>query len=381
MTTAEAPTAHWSYLYTFYLAGVYAIFGAHPLAARMIQAVIVGVLHPILAYWLGKKTFGPLVGLIAAALTALYTYFIYYSAILMTEAFYITAILGCLSLAIAWVEWQTSHIDAPWNRRSVLLACGLGVSLGVTVLLRQVYLLFLPFLFGWMWWATGHRFSFRRISSLALPGVILVLMILPFTLYNYTRFERFVLLNTNAGFAFYWANHPIYGRHFEPILPEEMGSYGQLIPKELRELDEAALDSKLLGQGIAFILEDPGRYLLLSLSRIPAYFMFWPSASSGLISNISRVAGFGLLLPFMLFGLVKAFLMQPKSARPVWASAYTSAQALLLNFFVVYSLVHILTWSLIRYRLPVDAILMIFAGLAVFELFQWVAGWIKLPFS
>src|SRR6266545_4041817 len=42
VTAAGAPTAHWSFLYTLFLTGVYAIFGPHPIAARIIQAILVG---------------------------------------------------------------------------------------------------------------------------------------------------------------------------------------------------------------------------------------------------------------------------------------------------------------------------------------------------
>jgi hypothetical protein len=37
-------------------------------------------------------------------------------------------------------------------------------------------------------------------------------------------------------------------------------------------------------------------------------------------------------------------------------------------FIVIYTGIHVLTWTLIRYRLPVDALLVIFAGLAVVDL-------------
>ena len=49
-----------------------------------------------------------------------------------------------------------------------------------------------------------------------------------------------------------------------------------------------------------------------------------------------------------------------------------SPQGLLMLFAVVYSGVHILTWTLIRYRLPVDAVLIPFAGLALVDLAQRV---------
>jgi hypothetical protein len=186
-------------------------------------------------------------------------------------------------------------------------------------------------------------------------------MVLPFTYFNFQRFERFVLLNTNAGYALFWSNHPIYGTNFVPILTDEMGSYHELIPEELLSLDEAALDQELLKLGIGFIVDDPLRYLALSISRIPPYFIFWPSSSSSLISNISRVSSFGIMLPFMLYGLYRSFVnrVKPLVKQPLF---------LLYTFIVIYTGIHILTWTLVRYRLPVDAVLVIFAGLAIVDL-------------
>jgi len=93
ITPADAPTAHWSFLYTLYLVFVYSIFGPHPIAARILQAIIVGILHPYITFRIGEKLFGRNIGLIAAVITATYVYFFYYGAALMTEPFYITAIL------------------------------------------------------------------------------------------------------------------------------------------------------------------------------------------------------------------------------------------------------------------------------------------------
>src|SRR5574339_921515 len=96
VTRAGEPTAHWSFLYTFYLAGFYSLFGPQPLFARLAQAVIVGGLQTILLYRIGEKLFSRTIGVITAAIAALYAYFIYYSGALMTEPFYITAILFSL---------------------------------------------------------------------------------------------------------------------------------------------------------------------------------------------------------------------------------------------------------------------------------------------
>jgi Dolichyl-phosphate-mannose-protein mannosyltransferase len=366
-TAANAPTSHWSFLYTLYLVAVYAVFGPHPLVARILQAIIVGILHPYIAFRIGERIFGKTVGLVTAGITALYLYYIYYDAVLMTEPFYITGILFILFFSIKLADSDSKKEDTK-------LGIALGISIGITVLLRQVFLLFIPFLFFWIWIARfkrSHSLSLRTSPSLpivstALAFLLIALFILPVSLYNQSRFGRFVLLNTNSGYAFFWGNHPIYGTNFIPILPA--GTYQELIPEAVRHLDEAALDQELLGRGIRFVIEDPRRYVLLSLSRIPAYFTFWPSRESSVISNISRVSSFGLMLPFMLYGLILGIRRRFHQNGNRFLNLLVSAEGLLMLFAVIYSGVHLLTWALIRYRLPVDAVLIPFAGFALFSI-------------
>lgn len=358
-TPANAPTAHWSFLYTFYLVFVYILFGAHPVIARLIQAVLVGILQPLLVYLIGKRVFNHPVALISAAITALYAYFIYYAGTLMTESFYITAILGSLYLAMLLAtekEPAAIHQTVP---RDLVLALLLGLSLSIAVLLRQLYGLFIPVLLAWIWWV-GRKVANKRLTIPVVIAVeVLVLTILPFSLYNTIRFGHFVLLNTNSGFAFFWGNNPVYGTHFLPLLPD----YHALIPKELLSLDEAALDQALLWRGFQFVLSDPARFILLSISRIPVFFMFWPTAGSGLISNIARVLSFGIFWPFMLYGLVRSFINLPASAGKKMYMII-----LLAGFAVIYTGIHLVSWALVRYRLPVDMVLIFFAGVAIADL-------------
>lgn len=364
ITPANAPTAHWSFLYTLYLVAVYAIFGPHPLIARILQAIVVGVLHPYITYRIGEKIFGKNIGLISAVIAALYAYYVYYGAALMTEPFYITAILFSLYFSMRLVETEYTQLD-------IKLGIALGISIGITVLLRQVILLFLPFLFLWIWVTRRKRSLKLPILSTALALLLIVLFVLPISLYNQSRFGQFVLLNTNSGYAFFWGNHPIYGTQFIPILPT--GTYESLIPEDVRHLDEAELDQELLGRGIQFVVDDPKRYVLLSFSRIPAYFIFWPSPESSSISNISRVTSFGVMLPFMLYGLVLSIRQNgAKRGRRVM-NLVSSPEGLLMIFAFVYTMAHLLTWALIRYRLPVDAVLIPFAGFALFDVIERIS--------
>jgi len=360
ITPADAPTAHWSFLYTLYLALVYSLFGPHPISARILQAMIVGILHPYIIYRIGEKLFSRNIALTAAAITAVYVYFFYYGAALMTEPFYITAILFSL-----WIGIQLSENTD--KKKDIKLGFALGISLGITLLLRQVFLLFIPILILWIW-ITRFRLSRKLpLLSTVLSIALIALFILPVTLYNQSHFGRFVLLNTNSGYAFFWGNNPIYGTKFIPIL--STAEYQAMIPEEVRHLDEAALDQELLKRGIQFVMDDPKRYVLLSLSRIPPYFMFWYSSDSSMLSNISRIGSFGVFLPFMLYGLFLGVRNVSANGNRFWNLLF-SPQGLLITFAFVYSGVHILTWTLIRYRLPVDAVLIPFAGFALVDIAQ-----------
>ena len=368
-TRAGEPTAHWSYLYTIYLAVVYKIFGTSPLIARIIQALIAGIFQSWLTYRIAKRIFGTLVGLLAAFINAVYIYFFYYAGSLITETFYITCILWIFDASFRIIDKKRISTEPDW-KVNYLQWLELGLAISLTVLLRQLFLLFLPFLFIWIWWNEPHhlentrwkgRLHWPALRGLAISTGILALMILPFAIRNYQAFDTFVLLNTNAGFAFFWGNHPIHGTSFMPLLPGGAQQYYDLIPKELLPLNEAKLDKALLSLGIQFVLDDPVRFILLSISRIKEYIKFWPSSDSGLISNISRVGSFGITLPFILYGLWL-------EATRVWKSQTSTERwsvVLLLCFALVYTSIHLISWTLIRYRLPVDAILLIFAALGI----------------
>ncbi len=370
-TRAGEPTAHWSYLYTLFLTGVYASFGYQPVVARIIQALLVGVLQTWLTWRLGRHIFGPTVGLIAAALSACYIYFFYYGGSLLTETFYIVGILWTLDVTLRISEEGRQEPTTGSRRSTWWLWLELGLAIALTVLLRQVFLLFLPFLYLWIWWtlpqptgqqhATYQALRWPALKGLVITSLILVLFILPWTIRNYRAFGTFVPLNTNAGFAFFWGNHPIHGTSFVPILPKDGPGYYALIPPELLSLNEAQLDQALLEEARKIISADPQRYLKLSLSRTIEYFKFWPSAQSGLLSNIARVGSFALFLPFMLYGLWLSlgFFHKP-------AHRGQRAEIVLLYLFMgVYMAAHIATWTLIRYRLPVDAVLLVFAALGI----------------
>jgi hypothetical protein len=84
------------------------------------------------------------------------------------------------------------------------------------------------------------------------------------------------------------------------------------------------------------------------------------------MSNLVRVLSYGLYLPFMLLGLYFSFSR--------WKNFL-----LLYLFMLVHTGIHLLSWPAPRYRLSVDAVAMVFAGLAVLELARRFDAWRRRP--
>jgi hypothetical protein len=376
-TPAETPTAHWSFLYSLLVAAVYALAGVHPLAMRLVQAVLGGLLLPWMVYRLARTLFpaippsgmaavpdgdapghgdrSEVVALLAALMAAVYGYFVLYATTLMTETFFLVILLWSLERSVVLVGRLR---EGGANRSLWPLGLGLGVSLGLATLLRQSILPWVPVLFLallWVGWRGGRLRA--TVGTLGLAGLILVAFVLPWTVRNYVVYDDFLLLNSNAGYAMYSAQHPMHGTSFREFeaAPLPDGMWGQPEPE---------MDRALMRQGIQFILDDPGRYLLLSLSRVRAFFEFWPSPDTTLLHNIGRTGSFGLLLPFLLYGLVLA----------VRRDGFVQRYALVFLFAGFYTVLHLLTWAMVRYRLPVDAALMPLAALGVTDLLYRVRG-------
>jgi len=459
-TPADTPTSHWSFLYTAFVAAVYTVTGPHPLAVRLVQAVLAGILMPWLTYRLARRlqvvgskvegstklkvggskvessksstnlqpaTFQPAtVPLIAAALSAVYAYFILYAAYVQTEAFFICAFFWSLERALTLLQVlrsapagvvPASSADGPSTgatqpstlaklrfahlQPSTSLAAGhssigltpgqlstfnlqlttsLAVSLGLATLLRQSILPWIAVMYLYILWETwkireknqrksGPTFGWHVISVISVP-LIVVLFVAPFTIRNYIAYGDFLLLNSNAGYAMYSAQHPMHGTSFQEYaaapLPDDI---------DHASMNEATWDKELMRRGIGFVLADPGRYLLLSLSRVRDFVEFWPTADTSPLFNLGRVLSIGILLPFMLYGVFLAVRPHRQDSQHLQPATCNSSRIFNLqssifnlSFMVFYSLLHIFTWAMPRYRLPVDAVALPFAALALWTL-------------
>ncbi len=370
-----APTAYTSFVYQIAIAAIYLVLGPHPIAARLIQALICSLL-PWLVYGIVKRIGGEargeeesvlrlrpqpfdegsgqraplrtrivpresrtaIMALAAAGITAFYAYFIYFSATLMTDGPYLVTVAWSILLTLDLAE-------QPSGRQWVLW----GLAVGLSTVLRQVYMPIAGLLFLYIVWKARRRVNLLHVAAAA---AIVAGLILPWTVRNYLVFHRFLLLNSQAGQVLWNANHPDLGTEFESAMFP--------IPDDLQGADEVTINDELMRRGLLEIAAEPGRFLLLSLSRLQMFFLFYPRPESSVFSNIARTFSFGISLPFMVAGLAISFREWRR-----WLLVYL--------FIAAYIFIHIISWAQIRYRMPVDMALIPFAALALVTL----AGWLR----
>ena len=327
---ADAPQAYFSFAMSGALGVLYSIVGDHPLVARLLMA-LVGTLVVAMTYLLGRRFFDERVALAGAAISAVYAYLIFYSASLVTEMPFTLAVLASIYFA-------GSVERAPSLKNWMLL----GLALVVAVHMRMAIVFFIPLLLAW----TLYRSRGAQLAHALVPLAMIALSIAPATYWNYQTWGKLVPLQTQFGHVFWNGNHPGHEGDFHPYQVFE-------IPSEVLALDnDALITNRLLEMGIANVKENPGDFLMLSLTRMRELFVFWPTEGSSTAANMLRVFSFGLVAPLALGGLVLN-LRRWRELVPV------------ILFVLTHVGIHAVTWTMIRYRMPMEPFLILLAASAL----------------
>jgi 4-amino-4-deoxy-L-arabinose transferase-like glycosyltransferase len=332
----DAQQSYYSVSMSLFLAAIYFVFGYQPLVARLIMALIsmVVVWEVVL---LARCMFGEKVAIVSGLIAAGYAYLIFYGATLLTETPFIALLLATLLMVYRVKEHPTA--------RGWML---LGAFAALMVLFRMASLFLVPFLLLWIVIKQP-----RQVWRALIPIAIIGLAISPFTIRNYILWNRFLLLEAQFGHVFWNGNHPDAHGNFHPWIIFK-------IPRGvLASRNDVDMTSQLLKMGIENVLTDPGNFAMLTLTRLREFFKFWPSSDSNLMNNILRVVSFGIMWPFSLAGLVLS--------RKEWRTLLP-----LYLFMIIHTGIYAITWTMIRYRIPLDAVLIPFASLA------GVAIWARL---
>jgi len=176
----------------------------YPNAAGGFQ-VFLGVLTVALAFYVGRKLFGAMVGLLSALWIALFPNLVFHTAPALTETLFNAIVMAMLAVLFS-VEWRKGEID---SRRLVAA----GLLLGAAALVRPIALLLLPVLFL-VWLVSGARWQ-RATTQLGLVVVTAAAVIAPWSIRNFVVMKSPIFISANLGDDLCMGHHPGATGHFE----------------------------------------------------------------------------------------------------------------------------------------------------------------------
>ena len=178
-------TASHAPLYPVFLAGITRLVNSD-LATFRVAGAIAGTSTVVLTGFIGKRIGGARVGLLAAALVAVFPSLIAVDGALMSETIAIPLLLGAVWVALVAIERPT------WWRFAIV-----GALLGLTLLARADALVAAACVVVPMVLLADRRWSHRcAFAAIALMGLALVAV--PWAARNQAIFGRFVIATTST---------------------------------------------------------------------------------------------------------------------------------------------------------------------------------------
>jgi len=351
-------------LYPFLLGLFFKFFGPGFLAPRIIQAVM-GSVSAVLIGCIGAFLFGRRAGLLAGLMAAVYGMFIYFDGELLITSLILLLDLAGMLLLLSW--WE--KLPALRTRRDAVLPIASGLIFGLSALARPTVLPAVPILALLLLAGTGGAASRHRLQALLLP-VAAVIVILPVTARNYAVGGEFNLISTQGGLAFYTGNNPDSdgmfgvpagfpqtGGNFEYY---DCASYAESVTGH--KLLPGQVSSFLFGEGLRFWIEQPVDAARLFTKKTILFFGNHEISSN---RNIPDWLGRSMLQRFLplSFAMVLALAVSGFIAAAREGGLRPGYPVVL--FAGVYSLTVIMFFVAARYRVPVIAMMMPFAGKGV----------------
>lgn len=160
-------------------------WGTDPVPLQRTVTVLLGIVTVPLIGVLGRRIGGDRVGILAAAIAAVYPNLWMNDGLVMSESLATLLVVAALVLLL----------PLPTGRARDAIA--VGVVVGLATLTRSELALFAPL----AWWVFARSGAPRRevVRAAVVLTVTAVLVVAPWTLFNLVRFERPVLLTTNDG--------------------------------------------------------------------------------------------------------------------------------------------------------------------------------------
>lgn len=316
----------------------------HRVLSLLIGAATVAVVGLV-----ARRVAGPVAGLIAAALAAVYPNLWLIDSLVYPEGLF--ALITTTIILVAY-RWR--------DRPRVATAAVIGVLIGLAALTRGEGLLLGPLLA--VPWMLRHRvLSVRdRWRHLALAGLACVVVIAPWTLRNVASFEVFVPLSTNGNELFVYANCDTVYRG--PNLGYWDFGCQERLRAEFGEPpgDQAEQSVFWRHEGLGYAREHLGEVPKVLAARLGRQWeLFRPWQNVQLVSIEGRDVTAGRVGLGMYYAMAAASVVGAVQLR-----RRRVALTPLLVHAVAVSLTAMYAYGTARFRAPMEPVLCILAGVA-----------------
>lgn len=346
--TDTGPTAWLAPVYPLMAAAAFKLFGVFT-ARAFFACVGLNILFSSAAcvpiFYAGKRIGGTGVASGAAWLWAIFP-----NAVMIPfEWIWDTSLSALLAALILWatLELTGSRRTRDW--------CGYGLLWGLALLTNPALGALLPFLLGWAAWRGESEGRWKRTT---LAASIAVLCCVPWTIRNYADFHRFIPLRSNLPFELWLGNNDIFdpqarGARMFITKTEEARAY--------TKLGETAYMQEKWSLATSFIKSHPDLEMRLTGRK---FVQFWTGTESPL-KNFRKTESWlirGILLSAMLTSagaLAGIFVL--------WRRHY-AAIVPLASFPLVFPCVYYATHADLRYRHPIDPVVLLLAVVGVWGL-------------
>ncbi len=341
------PTAWFTPIYPYLIAGIFKIWGVFTFKSRLIietSNCAFAALTVIPVYGIARRTFGN-----SLAVGAAWGWVFLPTSLFFPITWIWDTTLAALFMALLF--WATLAMR---DAKTVLAWVGYGALWAVGVLINPSLLSLLPFLAGWaIWPLRGDSRSLIRFSAAGL--LVFAIALVPWTIRNYRVFGKFIVLRSNFGLELWLGNNPGVPDTWSPWLHpndslEEAEKY--------QRMGEIAYMQEKEQEAFAFMRTHPADTLHFVFRRfINNWLAITDSPSDTWSASPLYLKAFIVLnLLLSLSTLVGALFLH--RSRPGGAFPY-------LMVLLVFPLIFYLTHTSLRYRFPMDPIMMVLAAYGV----------------
>lgn len=324
--------------------------GLRTYTEQQLFATLVGTGTVVVVGCAGRRLVDARVGLIAAAVAAVYPNFFLYERDLLAET--LALFLVALTLLVAF-----RFKDEPGLRRAVFL----GASCGLLALTRSEQALLIPLLLVPLVLLARQVPWRRRLTWVAVSVVVSIAVIAPWTAYNSSRFEHLVLLSHELGPTMVEANcDAVYsgsriGYRSGPCLSSSPSS--RMGPGD----DGSTRDAATRRVALDYIRAHESRIPLVVLAREGrAWGVFRP------IQQIRFESGRGTRPPVMGLGFAAYWALSIAAVGGVLILRRRHVPLYPLLAPILTAAIGIaLTFGSVRYRTPADVSIVLLAAVAI----------------